>query len=596
MRREGAGVVEESSSPSALDSSDDVHKGERSNAIGRDASEDGTPVHDEPMDSDALDPPAPPPLELNGPWDKECDKEGMRERDDRGEEQRDRRRHAGSKEGRGTEREDKPRIEAGRDTHGPPSGLGKSPDSRYERKRRRKEEERERGEKERRPTDEMHHNKSLKTEHTESEETKSAPKLLCKDNQQKEKRARGSSWPLAAKAVWEGGVTVKTPRKISININLCGRKEEEEKKTNKGEVVGVSGRTEEEGEEEKNKKTGEREEAKDKIRGGEVEESKREASREQEASLEEMTKAYKVERGEKMGRASREEEEEGGKQREDGGDKDLRGRETVGGGEEKEEAEEENFDLWRSAFGGEKDGANRNKRRGEKEEDGKKKRRTSRGEQEMREKKRTGSGEEEVGERRREGRRREMADQMRPTKGGEEEEGGEKRRKESRGEIELSKQRWEEVEGGKRRKTSRGEDIAHPIRKTRGEEEEEGEKRRKESRGVEMAHPMRQTREEEEEEGGEMRRRPSEGEEVELSKRRGDEVEGGKRRRASRGEEVLRAKAEWSRTKSHHRVLVPDGSTNIVDYTRSVHHGSMLASLHIYFLGYFDEDEDDFMS
>uniref|UniRef100_UPI003AAC2CD3 uncharacterized protein n=1 Tax=Centroberyx gerrardi TaxID=166262 RepID=UPI003AAC2CD3 len=324
MRKEEKGE-EKSSSPSASDSTDDGRKEERSNAAGPNDCDDSTPVRDEPTASDALDS-VPPPLEPDKPSDK--DYEGKGEREGGGEEGWRRKRDPGSRQDREREIEVKPSREAGRvgrDTDRHPGGSA-APDSRSEKKRKRKEEERERKERERSLSDKTYRSKSVKTELADNDKTRrsESPKPFDREKQQKEKKREKKAWgrlqPLAAREIWEGGMKVKPQKKISININLDGRRKEE--KTHKEEFGELEGAAEK-GEEE-NKKTGEGEEAKEK----EVKENeRRESSGKWEAAFEEkeerrVRKDNKggQEMGESVPKTQKEKEEGDRRWKEDGGE------------------------------------------------------------------------------------------------------------------------------------------------------------------------------------------------------------------------------------------------------------------------------------
>ncbi|XP_034448358.1 E3 ubiquitin-protein ligase RBBP6 isoform X1 [Hippoglossus hippoglossus] len=206
-QKHGEGRGEESSSPAAADSTDDNRKDER----GHDpACKDGTLVRDEATFQSTLKP--------DKPLDKDCvrsrekgdleEKKGRRRGKDSDSRQDAERRHR-MKSSRGADRADSDRYRHTRDR--------KAPDLSSEKNRKRKGETPEKKE-------------TCKDE---------SPDLIEKKKQNIEQKKESKPWPLKEKDIWEGRITVKPQKKISININLDVKKKEE-KTENQESIIGKS--------------------------------------------------------------------------------------------------------------------------------------------------------------------------------------------------------------------------------------------------------------------------------------------------------------------------------------------------------------------
>ncbi|XP_029914386.1 E3 ubiquitin-protein ligase RBBP6-like isoform X2 [Myripristis murdjan] len=412
-------------------STDNSHKKVRSNTAEPNTSSDSTPLHDEPVAGDELDsvPPSHGPDKSSGKDDEgKMEREGGRE---------DGCRDPGSKQGREIEVKVKPFRDADREMDRYSEGS-KVPESRSDKNRKKKEEERDRKEKGGNLSDEMHHSKSVKMEFTENDKAgkSTSPKPLDEEKQQKEKRkAWGRVQPLS-KEMWEAGMTLKPQKKISININLDGRRKEQTHNVEFGELERTVMK-----EKEKNK-ADEREEASESRGEKDVRANEgRESSREEEAVFEEKTNVDEGEGGEMRVRAS---------VREDEGqtwEKNL-GEEEVFE-DEKEDREQDDFDLWQSALGGAKEEEEEmKKQKGETEEE-REKRRTGEEGVTKEERKRTRRGEEEDGVKDSRGQKtRELVAKAHKEMEGEERRGKEDRKEEA----EESKPKEELMEGAKRRR------------------------------------------------------------------------------------------------------------------------------------------------
>ncbi|XP_060946732.1 E3 ubiquitin-protein ligase RBBP6-like, partial [Limanda limanda] len=205
---EGRG--EESSSPAAADSTDDNRKDESGHDPEPHARKDSTLVRDKST--------LPSPFKPDKSLDKDCvrsrekgdleEKKGRRRGKDSDSRPDVERRHR-MKSSRGADRKDSDRYRhtAGR----------KAPDLNSEKNRKRKGETPEKKE-------------ACKDE---------SPELIEEKKQNIEQKKESKPWPLKEKDIWEGRITVKPQKKISININLDVKKKEE--KTEKQEsIIGKS--------------------------------------------------------------------------------------------------------------------------------------------------------------------------------------------------------------------------------------------------------------------------------------------------------------------------------------------------------------------
>lgn len=117
-------------------------------------------------------------------------------------------------------------------------GGSKTTDSRSEKNRKRKNEDLVKNERDGSLSGEMQSGKHLKTKTAEKPENRLSEflKPLDKEKQKTEKKSEKKTWPLTAKDIWEEGMKVKPQMKISININLDGKRTEEN--NGKHEVTG----------------------------------------------------------------------------------------------------------------------------------------------------------------------------------------------------------------------------------------------------------------------------------------------------------------------------------------------------------------------
>nr|XP_019958579.1 PREDICTED: E3 ubiquitin-protein ligase RBBP6-like isoform X2 [Paralichthys olivaceus] len=246
-QKHNGGREEESSSPAAADSTDDNRKDERGHDTGPHACKDGPLVKDEATFQSTLKP------------DKSLDKGFVRSRGKGDlEEKKERRKGKDSDSRQDVERRHKIKSSKGADRvdsdrYRNPGGR-KAPDLSSEKNRKRKGESPEKKE-------------ACKDE---------SPNLFDKRKQNIEQKKESKPWPLREKDIWEGRITVKPQKKISININLDGKRKEE--KTEKQEsIIGQS--------EDEMQKTGDVE---NKLNRGDTEvevNEKKEPSREKEEKI-----------------------------------------------------------------------------------------------------------------------------------------------------------------------------------------------------------------------------------------------------------------------------------------------------------------------
>ncbi|XP_042248692.1 E3 ubiquitin-protein ligase RBBP6-like isoform X2 [Thunnus maccoyii] len=331
MRKHEGGKVEESSSLDAADSTDDSRNNKRRH-------------NTRPSDASDVVDSVQVPLKPDKPSDKNYER--------RSREQRNLEREKGWRRGRESDyRQDlerhhkvKPSEEAGRvdtDRARNPGGS-KASDSRSEKKRKRKGEGVERNERERSPSVKTQSSKCLKTKVTEDAETRKSesPKRFDRETPQKEKKKEKKTWPLKERDIWEGEIVkVKPQKKISININLDGKRKEEK---NEKQDLSYSEMIAEKSKEGVEKTaTGEEERL---NRETEIIVNERKESSEQKGVLEEKIKpdekearemwekaTFRDDKGETWEKIAREEE-------------DIR--------EKKGDGEEEDFNLWHCALRG----------------------------------------------------------------------------------------------------------------------------------------------------------------------------------------------------------------------------------------------------
>ncbi|XP_042361431.1 E3 ubiquitin-protein ligase RBBP6-like isoform X2 [Plectropomus leopardus] len=207
---------EASSSTDAADSTDDCRKDKRKNKT---ESKDGSPAQDKAAASNAVESVQP----LVKP-DKHLDKEHERKsREQRNlEEEKGWRRGKYSDSRRDSERKhrEKSRTESCRVDTDRYLGGSRASDSRSERSRKRKGEDTEQS---------SVTAQSYKTKTAEDPETQrsESPNSFDRKKPKMETKKERKTWPLTEEDIWEGGIKVKPPKKISININLDGKRKEE---------------------------------------------------------------------------------------------------------------------------------------------------------------------------------------------------------------------------------------------------------------------------------------------------------------------------------------------------------------------------------
>ncbi|CAB1447733.1 unnamed protein product [Pleuronectes platessa] len=197
-QKHGEGREEESSSPAAADSTDNNRKDERGHDPEPHACKDGTLVKDEATFQSTLKP------------DKSLDKDCVRSRDKGDlEEKKGRRRGKDSDSRQDVERRHRmkssrgaDRVETDRYRH---TGGRKAPDLSSEKNRKRKGE----------------------TPEKKQASKDESPELIEEKKQNIEQKKESKPWPLKEKDIWEGRITVKPQKKISININFDVKKKEE---------------------------------------------------------------------------------------------------------------------------------------------------------------------------------------------------------------------------------------------------------------------------------------------------------------------------------------------------------------------------------
>ncbi|XP_070838083.1 E3 ubiquitin-protein ligase RBBP6-like [Chaetodon trifascialis] len=237
--------------------------------------------------------------------------------------------HSDSRQDAERRHKDKPSKGAGRvdtDRYRSPGGS-KASDSRSEKDRKRKGEDVERS------SVKAQSSKCLKTKLTEVPEThkSESPSPFERKKAKTEKKTQ----PLTERDIWEEGIKVKPQKKISININLDGKRMEE--KTEKQEpsyFESIMGKTKEEseqagiGEEEKLNRGGTG------VDGNE----KNESGRDQKGGSEEKTKPGEGEARPIWEKVTSKDDKREMKKKKGGGKKEGR--------------EEEDFDLWHCALSG----------------------------------------------------------------------------------------------------------------------------------------------------------------------------------------------------------------------------------------------------
>ncbi|XP_077940225.1 uncharacterized protein LOC120827758 isoform X2 [Gasterosteus aculeatus] len=214
-KKRAEGGDEESSSLDAADSADDCREDRRRRGAGPKAFRDGAPARDERTTGDALEP-ARPLAQPERRRDKEYERRRREHRHVEVEKGRRRGKHSDSRQDVGRRHKETDT----RRTDRPPTG---STDSRSHRSRKRKGEERERS------SLRAENSKCLKTNTAEEPKSRRSESLnpLDKKTPKAEQKKERKALPLTERDVWEGGISVKPQKKISININLEGKRSEE---------------------------------------------------------------------------------------------------------------------------------------------------------------------------------------------------------------------------------------------------------------------------------------------------------------------------------------------------------------------------------
>lgn len=318
---------EDSSSPDAADSMDDCRKDRRRHNAAPNACKDSTRVQDKSTASEALES-ARPIMKPDKHLDKDSKRKSGEQRNLEKERSWRRGKHSDSRQDVERRHKEKPSKGTGRvDTDRCRSpGGSKASDSRSEKNRKRKGEDVERS------SVKAQSSKCLKTNLTEVPEThkSESPNPFDRKKPKTERQKERKTWPLPERDIWEEGIKVKPQKKISININLDGKRTEE--KTSY--LESITGKTKEE-----NEKTGNGEEDKLNRGGAEVEvNEKNEQSRDQKGVPEEKIKPDEGEARSMWEKVTFKDDK-----------RDMR--ETKGRGK-KEDRGEEDFDLWHCALRG----------------------------------------------------------------------------------------------------------------------------------------------------------------------------------------------------------------------------------------------------
>lgn len=239
---------EESSSPDAADSMDDCRKDQRRHNTGPNACKDGTLLQEKATASEALES-AQPLVKPDKHLDKDYERKGRQQRNLEIEKGWGRGQYSDSRQDAKRRHKEKPSKGGGRvdtDRYRNPGGSDAT-ELRSEKTQKRK------GEDVDRSSVEAQSSKCLKTNISEVPQT-------CKSETQnpKTEKKKRITRPLTESDIWEGGIKVKSQKRISINISLDRkRREEKADKTDLPCLEGSAGKTKEEigktnnGEEEK---------------------------------------------------------------------------------------------------------------------------------------------------------------------------------------------------------------------------------------------------------------------------------------------------------------------------------------------------------
>ncbi len=244
MKKHEEGRGEKYLSPGAANSPDECRKGKRSHNTGLNTRKGGSPIRDKATTREALEPVQP----LVKP-DKCLDRDHRRKSREQSnldtEKGWRKGKYSNSRQDLERQHKEKPSKRGERvhtDRYRNPEGS-KASDSRSETKRKRKREDVERS------SVKAQSSKCLKTKNAEVPKTSKSksPNPCERKKPNMEKKNEKNTRPLAESDIWEGGIKVKPPKKISININLDGkRKEEETEKSDSACFNSITGKTNEE--------------------------------------------------------------------------------------------------------------------------------------------------------------------------------------------------------------------------------------------------------------------------------------------------------------------------------------------------------------
>lgn len=309
MKKHEEGRRNESSSPDAADSTNECRKKQRRHNTGPNACKDGAESQETGTSSTALE----SETHLDKYFQRKGSDSSLKIKKGRGRGQ-----YSESKQD--VERRHREKPNKGADRYRNPAGGGKGSDSGSKNTGKRKGKGPE-------SSVDAQISKCLNTNVSEVPQTcESEPQsLFDKKKPKMEKKREKKTWPLTEKDVWEGGITVKPQKKISINISLDKRRDEE--KTDQTDLARSARGTTEESE---------------KSNIGEEENLNREGT-----EKEEFSREQNAESKEKM----KPDEREASPTCEETTSSEHKGQ-TKTAAEEKGEIQEEVFGLWHCAFRG----------------------------------------------------------------------------------------------------------------------------------------------------------------------------------------------------------------------------------------------------
>ncbi|XP_070779201.1 E3 ubiquitin-protein ligase RBBP6-like [Enoplosus armatus] len=297
--------------------------------------ERSTPIWEDATARDALES-VQPLVKADKRLDKDYERKSRDQRNSEIEKGWRRGKHLDSRRDVERRHKEKPSKGAGRvdtDRYRNPGGS-KASDSRSEKNRKRK------GEDMQRSSVKAQSSKCLKTKIAEDPETRKSesPNPFDRKKHKTEKKKEKKTWPLTERDIWEGGIKVKPQKKICININLDGKRNEEKtEKRDSSYLDSVAGKTKEEME------AGNREEEKSNRGETRIETNeKKESHRDQEGVTEEKINPDEGEARPIWEKATFRDDKGEAWVKIAGGKKDV--------GEKKEDRKEE--DLWFCALSG----------------------------------------------------------------------------------------------------------------------------------------------------------------------------------------------------------------------------------------------------